>query len=96
MCFISHIGNPPPPVLVLSTAPGGGQYPCTMELYVKSMILFFYKPSQNSEFIIFAIRFRVQFFPKKKFLSLYSNMAAPNMNGRLHLADVHQNSPASL
>ena len=23
-------------------------------------------------------------------------MAAPNMNGRLHLADVHQNSPASL
>ena len=23
-------------------------------------------------------------------------MAAPNMNGRLHLADAHQNSPASL
>ena len=23
-------------------------------------------------------------------------MAAPNMNGRLHLTDVHQNSPASL
>ena len=23
-------------------------------------------------------------------------MAAPNMNGRLHLADKHQNSPASL
>ena len=22
-------------------------------------------------------------------------MAAPNMNGRLHLTDVHQNSPAS-
>ena len=22
-------------------------------------------------------------------------MAAPNMNGRLHLSDVHQNSPAS-
>ena len=23
-------------------------------------------------------------------------MAAPNMNGRLHLTNVHQNSPASL
>ena len=60
------------------------------------MILFLYKSSQNSSFAIFAIRFSVQFYPKKKFLSLYSNMAAPNMNGRLHLEDAHQNSPASL
>ena len=32
----------------------------------------------------FGIRFRVQLYPKKKFISLYSNMAAPNVNGRLH------------
>ena len=27
---------------------------------------------------------------KNEFLSLYSNMAAPNVNGRLHLTGVHQ------
>ena len=37
----------------------------------------------------------VQFYPKRKFLLLYSNMAAPNMNGRLHLTGLFQNSPAS-
>ena len=37
----------------------------------------------------------VQFYPKKKFLLLYSNMEAPNMNDRLHLTDDYQNSPAS-
>ena len=39
-------------------------------------------------------RFRVRFYPKKKFLSLYSNMAAPNLNGRLHLTGVHHKPPA--
>ena len=33
---------------------------------------------------------------KKKFLVLYSNIAAPNMNGRLPLTGLHQNAPASL
>ena len=33
---------------------------------------------------------------QRKSFSLYSNMASPNMNGRLHLADTHQNSSASL
>ena len=63
---------------------------------VKQMILFLNRHPQNSQLTIFAIRFRVQFYPKKKFLSLNSNMAAPSMNGRLRLTDVHQNSPASL
>ena len=46
--------------------------------------------------VLFVIRFRLQFYLKKKFLSLYSNMAAPNVNGCLHLTGVHQKSPASL
>ena len=66
-----------------------------LEFLVKYMILFLYTQPQNSQLIFFSIRFRVQFYPKKKFLSLYSNMAAPNMNGRLHLTGVHQHSPAS-
>ena len=61
-----------------------------LELFGKQMILFLYKPSL--QFTIFAIIFRVQFYPMKK---SYSNMAALNMNDRLHLEDVHQNSPAS-
>ena len=63
---------------------------------VQYMILFVYKHPQNSLLTILVIRFRIQFYPKKKFLSLYSNMAAPNVNDRLHLTGVHQKPPASL
>ena len=59
------------------------------------MILILYKHPQNSQLTMCAIIFSVQFYPKKKFLSLYSNMAAPNMNGRLHMTGVHQNSQTS-
>ena len=60
------------------------------------MILFLHKHPQNPLLTILVIRFKLQFYPKKKFPSLYSNMVAPNVNGRRHLAGVHQKSPASL
>ena len=63
---------------------------------VQKMILFLYKHPQNSFLTILVIRFRLQFYQKKKFLSLYSNMAAPNVNGRRHFTVVYQKSPASL
>ena len=57
---------------------------------VNRWFYFFINIPKTLNWQFFAIRFRVQFYPKKKFLALYSNMAAPNMNGRLHLTDVHQ------
>ena len=42
-----------------------------------------------------AVNVHFDFFRGLIFLSLYFNMAAPNMKSRLHLRDVLQNSPAS-
>ena len=59
------------------------------------MILCLYKQAQNYSLAFFAIRFTIQFNPKKNFIPFYFNMAAPKMNGRLHLTGDHQKPPAS-